>query len=106
VLFRSEEAAKTILVAERGANGSTNVHKGEASYLVTPELTNATDWYLLDTTAPVKPLIYQNRESVTMTTLLNMADPNLFHLDQYLWGITGRGAAGYGPWWLAFKHNV
>jgi phage major head subunit gpT-like protein len=101
-----EKTAREILVAERGDSGSTNIQQGQAEILVVPELTDANDWYVLDTTAPIKPFIYQDREPVTMTTLTNMSDPNVFHLDQFLWGVQGRGAAGYGPWWLAFKNAV
>ncbi len=103
-----ELAANEILTAERGASGSTNVQKGQATVLVIPELAadDTNDWYVMDTTAPIKPLIYQDREPVTMTTLTNMTDPNVFHLDEFLWGVQGRGAAGYGPWWLAFKNSV
>lgn len=103
-----ELAANEILTAERGASGSTNVQKGQATVLVIPELAadDTNDWYVMDTTASVKPLIYQNRESVSMTSLTNLQDPNVFHLDEFLWGVQGRGAAGYGPWWLAFKNSV
>ncbi len=103
-----ELAANEILTAERGASGSTNVQKGQATVLVVPELAadDTNDWYVMDTTAAIKPLIYQDREPVTMTTLTNMTDPNVFHLDEFLWGVQGRGAAGYGPWWLAFKNSV
>lgn len=94
-----EDEAKEILVAERNAAGATNIHRGEAGYLMIPELANQpTTWYLADVTRPIKPLLFQVRRAIQMVTLFNMADPNVFFQKQYVFGIDGRSVAGYGPW--------
>lgn len=101
-----EGVAKTLLVAERGANGSTNINRDEASYLVIPELTDVNDWYALDTRKGIMPFLWQSREDTSFTSLTNATDENVFMLRRLLWGAERRGVAGYGPWWLAFKHVV
>ncbi len=59
-------------------------------------------WFLLDTTRPLKPLIYQEREKFNMVALDNQTDPNVFHKKQLLYGVDGRDAAGYCLWQLAY----
>jgi len=99
-----EFAAKTILFAERAANGSTNIQKGDMNYIVIPELANApTEWFVADTTKSIKPLIYQLREAVKMTSLTNVDDANVFFHKEFVWGQDGRAVASYGPWFLMAK---
>ncbi len=96
-----EDTANTIVTAERGASGATNVQRGQAEVLMIPELANeATTWYLADTTSPIKPLIWQLREAIQMASLTAATDQNVFMIKQFLYGLEGRGVAGYGPWFL------
>lgn len=98
-----EFMAKHIFAAEYTPGGGSNVQKGEASYLVIPELAGTTDWYVFDTTAPIKPFIFQDRKAVQLVSKTAVTDDNVFMLREFLWGLDGRGAVGYGPWWLALK---
>lgn len=59
-------------------------------------------WYLLDTTRPAKPIIYQTREPYQLQSLDRDTDQNVFLLDEYLYGVRGRSNAGYGFWQTAF----
>ncbi|MBX3131632.1 MAG: Mu-like prophage major head subunit gpT family protein [Polyangiaceae bacterium] len=96
-----EDTANKLVTAEYGANGATNVQRGQASVLVIPELANqATTWYLADVSRPIKPLIFQNRKAPEMVSKTAPTDDNVFHQRQFLWGVDARGAAGYGPWFL------
>lgn len=96
-----EDTANRIVTAEYGANGSTNVQKGQASVLVVPELANqATTWYVADIARPIKPLIFQLREPPVMVSKTAPTDDNVFFERQFIWGVDARGAAGYGPWFL------
>lgn len=100
-----ENTAHTIVTAERGASGSTNVQKGQARVLVVPELANeGTTWYLADTSSAIKPLVWQLREAVKMVALTDVTDENVFMHKQYLYGLEGRGVAGYGPWFLMSRN--
>ena len=60
-------------------------------------------WYLLCTTRPVKPIIYQDR---VKPELIIHDDPaksdRVFMNDEFLYGTRSRGAAGYSYWQLAF----
>lgn len=101
-----ETTARTILNAEMVANaagtaGISNVLRNSASLLVVPELANqGTTWYLADTSRPLKPLIWQLRRAMQLVSLTDMDDPNVFFQKQFVWGVDGRGRAGYGPWFL------
>jgi phage major head subunit gpT-like protein len=96
--------AREIVAAEFVGGGNSNVLKGVAEVLVVPELADeATTWYLMDTTKGIKPLIFQNRQSPTLTSMTNPNDPNVFSQDQFQWGLKARGVEGYGPWWLAAR---
>ena len=98
-----EFMAKHIFNAEYAPGGGSNVLKNEASYLVIPELAGDSSWYALDVSAPIKPFIFQDRRAVQLVAKTTVTDDNVFMLREFLWGVDGRGAAGYGPWWLAFK---
>ena len=88
--------------------GTTNVNKGTAKLLVVPELSviSATCWFLLDTTKPIKPFIWQLRQAPVFAQMTDPSDFVSFMLRQFIWGVEARGAAGYGPWWLAYQGNV
>lgn len=96
-----ELAAKTIFTAAYGSSGSSNVQQGDARVIVIPELNNEpTIWYPAYVAGPVKPLIFQLREAVSLVTKTLPTDDNVFTMRQFLWGLEGRGAVGYGPWFL------
>jgi phage major head subunit gpT-like protein len=96
-----EDTAHTIVTAERGSSGASNVQRGQAEVLMIPELANAgTTWYLADVNSPIKPLIWQLREAIQMANLTDVTDQNVFMIRQFLYGLEGRGVAGYGPWFL------
>ena len=86
------------------AAGVTNIFKGSADLLVVPELANqATTWYLADSSRPMLPLIWQVRRPVQFTSMTNLTDDNVFRQNRFEWGIDGRGAVGYGPWFLMLR---
>lgn len=106
-----ELVAKQIFVAEiapqiqgssAGIGGGTNMTRGEARYLVLPELQPADGWFVFDTTAPIQAMIWQLRESVKLVSRTSVTDDNVFWQKEFVWGLDGRGRAGYGPWWLAY----
>jgi phage major head subunit gpT-like protein len=105
-----ENIARTILEAElinRGGVQETNVYKGVAEVLVVPQLADGgvgdTEWYLLDTTKPIKPFVFQNRKSPRFQTFFDDKDENVFMRRKYKYGVDARGNAGYGLWFLAAK---
>lgn len=96
-----ESMARKILFADQ-IDGTTNTYKDTAQLLVVPELSgNDTAWYLLCTTLPIKPLIYQERQAPKFTALDQDTDANVFKRKEFLYGVDARGNAGYGFWQMA-----
>ena len=95
------DTALTILSAEFGASGATNIQKGQAKVVIVPELANqATTWYLADTSNAIKGLVWQLRKAPEFVTKTALTDDNVFFEKQFIWGVDARGVAGYGPWFL------
>ena len=98
-----EHMAKHIFNAESAPGGGSNVQRGEARYLVVPELAGTTDWYAFDTTQPIKPFIFQLRKPVQLVSKTSVTDDNVFWQKEFVWGVDGRAGVGYGPWFLGYK---
>lgn len=60
-------------------------------------------WYLLDTTKPIRPFIWQMRRPLSSTYLNNLTDANVFLRKEFIYGVDERAAAGYGLWFMAAK---
>ena len=103
-----EPAAREVLVAERSANGATNIDRGTAELLVLPELENytaqATDkpWFLLEVGLPVRPLIFQKVKDVSLTALDRLDSDTVFHEHEFRYQAYGIYNAGYGLSELAY----
>ncbi|MCY9771153.1 Mu-like prophage major head subunit gpT family protein, partial [Paenibacillus alvei] len=70
---------------------------------VVPELAEQPDaWFLLCTTKPLKPLIYQNRKEAKFVAMDRDTDENVFMRKQFLYGVDGRSNAGFGFWQMAY----
>lgn len=60
-------------------------------------------WYIVDASQAVKPLIYQPRSPMNLVTLFDPTDPKVFWNKEFVYGVDGRCAAAFGPFWqLAF----
>jgi phage major head subunit gpT-like protein len=98
------DTANTIVTVEFGASGATNVQRGQARVVMVPQLANqATTWYLADTSSAIKPLVWQEREAPILVSKTDVDEEAVFWQKQFIWGIEARGAAGYGPWFLAAR---
>jgi len=98
-----EAMGREILLAERAQDGSTNVWRGSAQLLVAPELAaNPTAWFLLDTSKPVKPLVFQRRKPPTFIAMDRPDDEGVFTKKEFRYGVDCRDNAGYGLWQLAY----
>lgn len=116
VVPQLEATAKRILQADFIADAivatasTVNVNKGTAQLVVSPELGaisgSTTAWILADCSKPIKPFIWQLRQPATFSQITSPDAFTVMMLRQYIWGVEGRGAAGYGPWWLAYLGNV
>lgn len=95
-------------VAATGVGAATgNVLKGLMDVLKAPRLASSPNYvYLLDTTRSTKPFIWQLREAPEFAYRFRPEDPAVFDFDEYLAGVRARGAAGYGPWYLAARMKI
>ncbi len=76
---------------EEGVTSVSNMQAGSGS-----------QWFLLDTSRAIKPLLFQERIPYSFQSLTSETDENVFKRDEYLYGVRARANAGFGLWQLAF----
>lgn len=97
-----EAKAREILVADF-IDGTRNTMQGTAKPLVVPQLAgHDSAWYLLSTSRPLKPLIYQERKKAKFVSKTAETDENVFMKKTFLYGADSRGNAGFGFWQMAY----
>lgn len=104
---KARKIVQASTVVESGA-AVDNVLRGLCEVVVAPQLSASaggsdTTWYLLDTSRPIKPFIFQQRQAPEMVSLTSPTDEHVLMHNKFLYGVKARGAAGYGPFWLAAK---
>lgn len=95
-----ESAARDILVADI-VNGTKNTMQGTAEIHVEPGLKTDTEWHLLCTKRPLKPLIFQQRKKAKFVSKTSETDDNVFMSKKFIYGADSRGNAGFGFWQMA-----
>ncbi|MCR9935269.1 Mu-like prophage major head subunit gpT family protein [Vibrio antiquarius] len=64
-------------------------------------------WFLLDTTRPLKPLIYQQRKDYNLNNKTDASNSDhVYMMDEFLYGVDARGNWGFGFWQQAFASKV
>ena len=97
-----EKDARDILVADF-VNGTKNTMQGTAKPIVIPQLAgHDSAWFLLCTTRPIKPMIYQQRKAAKFVSKTAETDDNVFMSKRFLYGADSRGNAGFGFWQMAY----
>ena len=86
------------------AAGGDNPDYKTATILVLPELTGAAadNWFLLDTSKAVKPMILQRRQEQKFVAMDAETDENVFMRKEFRYGFDDRKAAGFAFWQLAY----
>ncbi len=97
-----EDTARALLTNERLEDGKPNPYKGTAELVVDARLTSDTAWFLLDTSKPVKPFIFQERKAATFVQQTDMNADDVFKRGEFNFGCEARGAAGYGFWQMCY----
>lgn len=95
-----EATANALMTNDRLEDGKPNPFKGTAEVVVWPMLTSDTAWFLIDSTKPLMPFIYQERKKPTMVEQTKADSDDVFNLAVYKFGVEARGAAGYAFWQL------
>lgn len=97
-----EDTAMVLKNNERLEDGKQNPYKGTFEVVVDARLTSDTAWFLLDTTKPIKPFIYQPRKKPVFVQQTDMNADDVFKRGEFNFGTEARGAAGYGFWQLCY----
>lgn len=96
-----EHIALAIVNNDRLDDGKANLYKGTAEVVVDARLTSDTAWFLLDTTKPVKPFIYQQRKAPEFVEQTSSENDDVFNRKKFKFGAEARAAGGYGFWQTA-----
>lgn len=97
-----EDVARALLTDAKLADNTPNPYKGTAELVVDGRIESDTAWFLLDTTKPIKPFIYQPRKKPVFVSQTNPEAEDVFNLKKYKFGAEARAAAGFGFWQLSF----
>ncbi|MFP4899594.1 Mu-like prophage major head subunit gpT family protein, partial [Paraburkholderia sp. BR14261] len=87
---------------DRLNDGMPNPYKGTATVVCDARLTSDTAWFLLDTTKPVRPFIYQERKAPVFVQQTDPEAEDVFMRKKFKFGAEARAAGGYGFWQLAY----
>ena len=90
------DIARALMTVSQLEDGKPNPYKGVCEVLEEARLTNDSAWFLMDTTKPIKPFVYQERKKPTFVQMTNPDSPNVFMEGVFYFGAEARAAAGYG----------
>lgn len=100
-------------VAGAGAQAATNYSNyfnrdGKRLLIVNHYIRGAAayNWFSLDTTKSIKPIVIQSRSDVPITIESDMDDSKAKMLEEYTVRVRGRYVAGYGLWQTAFGSDA
>lgn len=96
------DIASALMTTERLKDGEVNIYKGTAKVVVAAWLTDPDAWFLLDTSKPLKPFIYQPRKKPVFVSQTKMDSESVFMEGELRFGAEARGNAGYGHWQLVY----
>lgn len=97
-----EDTANVLMTADRLEDGKPNPYKGTATVVVGDWLTSTTAWFLLDTSRPIKPFIYQERKAPVFVQQTDSNADDVFMRKKFKFGAEARAAAGYSLWQLCY----
>lgn len=96
------DVARALMTNDRLDDGKANPYKGTAEVVEDARLISDTAWFLLDTTKPVKPFIYQERKKAVFVSQTDLQSDDVFTRKKFKFGAEARAAGGYGFWQLAY----
>lgn len=97
-----ENVAWVLLNNDQLEDGKPNPYKGTAELVVDARLISSTAWFVLDTTKPVRPFIFQERKKPEFVQQTKADSDDVFMRGEYKFGVESRGAAGFGFWQLCY----
>lgn len=110
LMFTARELLESTIIVSKVGDGTAgsgatapapykNTLEGMLKLLISPYLTGTYDdyWFVIDSTSPVRPIIFQNRIPVEVTAMENQSESG-FMRDTYAYGVRARYNAGPGFW--------
>lgn len=97
-----EVTAISLMTHDKLADDTPNPYKGMAEVVCDGRLSSDTAWFLLDTTRPVKPFIYQETKAAHFVSQTNPEADDVFMRGEYKFGAEAEASAGYGFWQTAY----
>jgi phage major head subunit gpT-like protein len=96
-------------ISQTGGSTQDNVMRGTSKLMVLPQLdgtpNGTTNWYLIDGSRSVKPILFQNRVAPAMQNP-TMAAYQQFMKDELIYGARARAAVAFYLWQLAAKFTA
>lgn len=96
------EVANVLLTVDKLEDGKPNPYKGTAELVIDEGITSDTAWFLLDTTKPVRPFIFQERKAPVFVSQTDPNSDDVFKRGVFNFGCEARGCGGYGFWQLCY----
>jgi phage major head subunit gpT-like protein len=90
-----QSTAEEIVLMAKNSFGADNTNYKKAELVVSAQITTTTYWFILVTNNPIKPLIYQLRESPRVH-VPKATDESVIETNYYKFMADYRGAWGYG----------
>lgn len=97
-----EDTGRALITNDRLEDGKPNPYKNTAELVVSAHLTSDTAWFVLDTSKPIRPFLYQERKAPTFVQQTDPQSEGVFMRKKFKFGAEARGAGGYGFWQLAY----
>ncbi len=95
-----KSVANVLANNDRLEDGKPNPYKDTIKVVIDARLTSTTAWFLLNTSEPVKPFIYQERQAPEFVQQVSEENDDVFMRAEYKFGAEARAAGGYGFWQL------
>lgn len=89
------KATANILMTADRLDDKPNPYKGAAKPVCSARLTSRTAWFLLSSSAKLQPFLWQLRKAPAFDAVTDPSDSLVFKNRKLLFGIHGRGEAGY-----------
>lgn len=87
--------ARILMMADR-LDDKPNPYQGAAEVVCSSRLTSRTAWFLTaEGGGGLKPFIWQERKRPQIDSVMDPQNPHVFMRREYLFGVHGRGVAGY-----------
>lgn len=102
--FNAREVLNSVSIVLAGSSNvekpSGNPLSGLLNLIVSPHVP-AGNWFVLATSYPVRPLLFQWRIRPEFNAVMDPSDDYVFSTDSFRYGVRSRCGAGYGLWYLA-----